>query len=414
MILRIATAGVAVAALLAAPAPAQAAPPAFKVVKTTGIRGGDYLTRIVAPTRTSAFAFGYRDSGQRPVVFRYDGRTWHRAALPKAMGAEFSSVSASSAKDLWAAQPGNTSIAEAYNPFKDLFDSDAECPQWTERARLPLLKAARAARAAGRATERPSRLLRWNGTKWTIGATFKSAAIGDVVTRGPKDVWAFGLDRMGPASWHFNGKKWRRIATGSLIGSVTRGPGRTLWALSYGRTGMKVVRFDGHRWQDRTPRSIPPMTIPTKDKSGTYTFFSAPLASAGRAYLTAMTFTGKACDEGKLTTRTFTGTGRTWRVLTPPKKFDAFEGFLLGGGTGDGKGGFYSLGTIFTEDKGRQTSLLHLTSKGTWSSRVIYSGTDRREYNTLAPVPGTSSLWAAGSVEGTWDVDGFIARKGGK
>src|SRR5690242_9181229 len=80
----------AVTATFLAPGTAAAAakPGPVRLVKTTG---DGSLTAVVAPSRRSAFAFGSRRhrTWTEPLAYRWNGRTWKRAGLPKGVTGAF-------------------------------------------------------------------------------------------------------------------------------------------------------------------------------------------------------------------------------------------------------------------------------------------------------------------------------------
>ncbi|GAB3660287.1 hypothetical protein GCM10027589_21980 [Actinocorallia lasiicapitis] len=408
---------IAALALGLLPAPAHAAAPQpFKVVKTTNLRGQDGFSAVIAPSRKSAFAFGSRGAErENPYVYRYDGKKWAKTALPKVATKGFiADVDYSSASNVYAVVPGNFSLLESTGPIDPGAEDDCPetsdsrtrsvSPQFGAQARLRQLKAA--AGNARRAAEPPSRLLRWNGKKWTVGATFKSALIMDVVAFGPKDVRVFGVDKKGPAAWRFNGKSWKKSALPNLVITAVKSK-RSVWAITAGQKDgyYRLVEQSAKGWKDRTPPQVPAFVMPTKDKAGTMSLLTSVTASSGRIYVASATMTAKLCQEdADWQSNLFAGDGRTWRSIALPKSFSPFSIFMGGTFSADGKGGLY----VPTYDG--KPALFRLSAKGKWSSQQLSRSV---MLTGFAVVPGTSSsLWAAGAKQGDWDEDGVIALRG--
>jgi hypothetical protein len=133
-----------------------------------------------------------------------------------------------------------------------------------------------------------SRVLHWNGRKWSQMKTF-SKPIGGASVAGAKDVWVFGqpgiVGQLG--AWHYDGRRWSRVADNLDGGSALSAS--NVWA--FRRTS--VYHFNGHAWSHTNEASLLPrrssMGLNDPMLSGIYA------QSAGSVYAIG---NGNAQDEG--------------------------------------------------------------------------------------------------------------------
>ncbi len=91
---------------------------------------------------------------------------------------------------------------------------------------------------------RAGEIRRWNGKAWERAATleqFPKRFWGIA----PDDVWLVGL---GGASWHWDGKRWTSVPTGTTehLFAVWGGNGKDVWAAG---EGGATIRWDGAAWR---------------------------------------------------------------------------------------------------------------------------------------------------------------------
>ncbi|MEO3782622.1 hypothetical protein ABGB12_04775 [Actinocorallia sp. B10E7] len=371
---------------------AEAKPGTFALVKTFKLAGDETVTAAIAPTRRSAFVFGMRErrAGLEPLAFRWNGRTWSRSPLPGGLTGIPGQADASSAKNVWMSVTGSERLAEKY--LDNLPEDGCAAPQ---RSAGP-----RTAPAAARAGSNASKVLRWNGKRWTVARTFKNAYVNAVAALGPKNVWVYGLDRKGPASWHFDGRTWKRHATGFLIQKAEAVSGREIWALAHDRSlhngysGI-IARFDGTRWTRVQPDVLRTDPAPTKTSPGySATILDLNVLGRDRVWVSAITTEGALCGANVHASVQLRWNGRTWASEAPA----VTSGFILSDHVSDGSGGLYAQG--WGSDSGDEwdfdRAFFHRTPKGVWTRRIL---PERRMIQHLVHIPGTKSLWAAGTRE---------------
>jgi len=369
---------------------ANAKPPAFELVKTFKLAGDETVTAAIAPSRRSAFVFAMRErrAGLEPLAFRWNGRAWSRSPLPAGLKGIPGQADSSSAKNVWMSVTGNDGLAEKYLDNLPEDGCVAERKALGQRAATP------------RAGSTPSKVLRWNGSGWTVARTFKNAYVNAVATIGPKNVWVYGLDRKGPASWHFDGGTWKRHTTKFLIQKAEAVSGREIWALAHdrslrnGHSGI-VARFDGTRWTRVRPHGLRTGPAPTKTTPGhSAMILDVNAFGPGRVWVSAATSEGALCGPNTSGSVQLRWNGRAWKGESP----SLADGFLLSDHVPDGAGGLYAQG--WGSDSGDEwdfdRAFFHRTSKGAWTRRVLPG---QRMIQYLVHVPGTRSLWAAGTRE---------------
>lgn len=372
-----AVAGTLSSSLLASPAVAK--PGMFELVKTFRLAGDETVTSVIAPSRTSAFVFGARDhlDALKPVAFRWNGKRWRNSPLPAGVRGLPGQAAASSARNVWVTVPGNDRLLTRYTKTRP--DETCTLP---ENARRVLPR---------RASARGSKVLRWNGRRWTVARTFKNAYVNEVVAFGPRNVRVYGLDRKGPASWHFNGRTWRRAALPFLVTKAEAVSAREIWALARDRSspGTFLVRFDGTRWTRVRPDA--PSLAPARPAL----LLDLNVLGRDRLWLSARTTEGDPCSpEGETAETQLHWNGRIWTAESPR----TVQGFLLSGHASDGAGGLYAhaWGSDSGDEWDFDRALFHRSAKGVWSRRIL---SEKNNVQHLARIPGTRSLWAAGTRE---------------
>lgn len=365
------------------PGSASAEPRALELVKTFRLAGEETVTGMVAPSRRSAFVFAMRErrGGLQPLAFRWNGKVWSRSPLPGGVNGIPGQASASSAKNVWMTVTGNDRLFEKY-----VDGSPAVCPD--ERRASPA-----AAPAAARAGAAPSKVLRWNGRRWTVVRTFKNAYVNEVVALGPRNVHVYGLDRGGPASWHFDGRTWQRRPLPFLVTKAEAASGRDIWALARSRSqpGTLLVRSDGARWKRVQP------DVSSASPARLALIVDLGVLGRDRVWLSAITSAGDPCSPAVESSQAeLHWNGRTWTAETPK----AVQGFFLSDHASDGAGGLYAHG--WGSDSGDEwdfdLGLFHRSAKGVWSRRIL---SEKNSVQQLTRVPGTRSLWAAGIRQGS-------------
>ncbi|MFB4314903.1 hypothetical protein [Actinomadura sp. 21ATH] len=200
----------ALSASIAAPGTAAAAPPPvqkWSITSQTRIPVFDLMNDVVATRAGSAWAVGGHSdhaTGAMPgLVYRWNGGTWQRLAVPGALDVTLEHVDASSDTDVWA------------------FGRDWAGP-------------------SGKA-------FHWNGTSWRAFTVLDGDELNAVDAVSPTDVWATGGDRL----QHFDGTAWRAVDVPGMrrIGSLHVTSATSGWA-----TGIdtefrpRIWRWNGKVW----------------------------------------------------------------------------------------------------------------------------------------------------------------------
>jgi hypothetical protein len=186
--------------------------PGWHIVKSvkTGITGG--FTAVVATGKATGWGFDGR-SGTPPTAWRQAGKTWQKVAFPGTASERVIAAGASSPSDVWAFTVG--------------FHGG-------------------------------SRVLRWNGVRWSVVKTFAAPIAGaSVAARG--DVWVFGYPQL-PftpmlGAWHYDGRTWTRTAKDIEGGSALSAT--DVWGFS----GTAVDHWNGHKWTSTSVKSLLPARL---------------------------------------------------------------------------------------------------------------------------------------------------------
>jgi hypothetical protein len=198
--------GIGAAAANAATAPA--APPRWHIVKTVPGEAAGAFTAVVATGKSTGWAFDAPSTSGPSAAYERQGGTWTRRAFPGLPDEGVISAAASSPSNVWAV----TSIFAA-----------------------------------------TSRVLRFNGHKWSVVKSF-TKQVNRVSVLSGNDVWLFGLVGV----LHFNGHGWTKVGGGDFLGGS---------ALSdkdvYAITPKNVDHFNGHSWTATSVASLLPPIIPS-------------------------------------------------------------------------------------------------------------------------------------------------------
>jgi hypothetical protein len=279
----------------------------------------------------------------------------------------------------------------------------------------------------------------WNGRDWAqVPAAQLQGLSPDLVTASSAtDAWLFQSDP--PASLHWNGSSWTKVAVPSWVfassglggqyidaADVARG---NVWVFdqtdySAARKSAYAARYHDGRW---TRSYLPDMPIEVDALSASDIWADGtPASGSGPAAL--MHWTGrrwtaiaipKAGSAGGIAA---TGPKSVWLAWYPARS-GAAEYLLHWNGTtwsrvslpagdttlslaGDGGTGLWVTGV----GPGRAQKQLFLHwSAGRWTRTVVPSRADAKlgQVDELALVPGTRSLWAIGHLYGTGAADPY-------
>ena len=338
----------------AAPAPAPAsAPAAWAIVRGPRLAPNDVLNGVVAVSARLAWAVGiegFSSNGAtpgRPVIERWNGRSWSVAQLPSTWPGGLAAVTASSATDAWALGQEQSGTTEHLLHWNGRRWAEITFPGTPGTFYGDLgITAAPGGRAWLIASPSlSSQLFAWNGTLWGQQAYPCPATLctlGQIRARTGSDAWAVGnyvnqSGSGGPLALHWTGRSWRETAVpfvrfGYLTGvfAVSRTSAWAVGAVFSTRT-MLLYHWDGTAWRRvRTPAGL-----------------TAPAT-------------------GEVTGITGDATGHLWIYDFGPQAADRAS---------------------YLRYDGRRWLLVH---------GALISGQQRVIVRDVAPVPGTSAAWSVG------------------
>jgi hypothetical protein len=328
--------GLALAAPVASAAvAAPAAPPKWHVVKTVKTDVTGDFTAMVATGRTTGWAFDGLGQTSKATAWRENGTTWTKAAFPSVAGEQVVAADATSPKDVWV---------------------------FTQNL------------IAG-----PSRVLRWNGSKWSVVKTFPDA-IADATVVSGSDVWVYG-DAPEPFEnalgvWFYNGTKWTQVSKTIQGGSALSD--KNVW----GYSGASVEHWTGTKWVATSLKSL----LPAKNSEGlnSPSVVGVLALSASNVYALG---NGNAEDEGGPTV-VLHYNGSTWARLATGQ-------FGYGPGpqfSSDGKGGLW----LPMDGPGGGTSYLVHYANGKLTKATLPVSAPLITIGAVARIPGTAAQLAGG------------------
>jgi hypothetical protein len=324
-------AGTVLAVTVAASAiAAPLASPSWRIVKRVPSGASGDFTAVVAVGRTGGWAF---NGTSKPTAWRRSGTTWTRVAFPGATGEEVVAAGASSAANVWAFTAG--------------------------------LK---------------SRALRWNGSRWSVSASFPEQAGGGVVL-SPTDVWAFGQPFVPGANlgaWHYNGHVWARVASGAGLEGGSGLTASDIWAFD----GTSVAHWNGHGWT----RTSVTRLLPRKGQLNDPAVVGIDAQSRSSVYAIG---NGNAEDEGGPTV-VLHYNGHTWRKVAQGN-FGTGDSPLQQVSS-DGRGGLW---IPMPGVAGRASFLVHY-SGGRLTEAALPGGGTRIDVISVSQIPGTTGQLAGG------------------
>ncbi len=342
-------AGLAAAALVAAgfaglapAANAKAMParrPAWRVIYAqAAIPENGEFEAVVATGRSSGFAF--LEPGTTVAV---------PSAYERTGAATFGKVPFPVTADEWVAGASASSPSDVY-VFADIL-------------------------TAGARPRAESRVLKWNGRKFTVVASFPGELSGGTVL-SPRDVYAYGSSAYGGGTlpsagvYHYNGRSWTRISR------TVSGYGDALSARSvYVADGTNLYHYNGRSWQVTSLARLFP------GGKASALFSSGVVAVSPRdIYVTGNSGTGS----GRAVILHYNGC--TWaRVASYP--------VALGQPVSDGRGGLWAA----TAGPGSPALVRYADGRLTSQATPEYDGV-RSFVSQISRVPGTTEELAGGEL----------------
>jgi len=220
--------------------------------------------------------------------------------------------------------------------------------------------------------------LHWNGTKWSVARRWPEPKHGllreltGVTAVRPSDVWVFGGPGAFPGvgTWHFNGHSWAHVTSAPGNGIVTASAlsATNIWAIGSATAPQDSIAHFTGSWH----------TVKAAALSGLQ--FTS-IAAVSREDVWAVGTIQANGRRPRLVHLTRSG----WSRMSLPWPVDPVHV------APDGRGGLWI--TAF----GSSGSLvIHRSAGGTWTRTTIGP---RATVFGVVLIPGTTSLWGAGSVK---------------
>jgi hypothetical protein len=212
------------------------------------------------------------------------------------------------------------------------------------------------------------------GARWRLVKRFHgNGKLSDIVAFGPANVWVFGGPGSGPGlgTFHFDGRSWAKVTAATKLGIVTVSApsARDMWAIgTHNRLLDSIDHYTGS-WHRVTASALKGLT-----------FFNIMAMAKNNVWA--------AAESGTRTVVSYLVhfNGKRWVRFKPPWTT------YFGGMAPDGHGGIW----LSALDSSHASWAVHRTASGRWN-RVLISKSSAGMEN-LTSIPGTSSLWAVGSL----------------
>jgi hypothetical protein len=344
----IAAAGIGVAGLLAvtattaasAAAGGPAAASRWRIVESVKTDVSGEFTAIAATGKTTAWAFDGTGNPSPPRAYQLSGGRWRRAPFIGVLDEQVIAAGATSPSDVWA-------FTQGFGPAK-------------------------------------SRVLHWNGVKWSVVKTFADE-IGDAAVLAANDIWVFGEAAfpMQPALgvWHYNGHSWTQVSKNLQGGSALSAT--DVWGFS----GVNVEHWTRGKWVATSVKKLLPPTIPGP--------LNDPQVTGILAYSDSNVYAlgnGVAEDEGGPIV-VLHYNGRTWAKMAEGEYGFGPSPQISTDGTGG----------LWLPMQGPVTGLSYLLhyAAGKLTPAALPVGARGITIDSVARIPGTTEQLAGGSTHGT-------------
>jgi hypothetical protein len=261
-----------------APAPASA-PASWAIVRGPRLAPNNALNGVVAVSTRLAWAVGiqgFSSNGTtpgRPVIERWNGRSWSVARLSSSWPGGLAAVTASSAGDAWALGQEQSGTREHLLHWNGRRWAGVAFPGTPGTFYGDLgITAAPGGRAWLIASPaRSSQLFAWNGARWgpqQYPCPARLCILGQIRARTGSDAWAVGnyvnqSRSGGPLALHWTGRSWRETAVPFVrfgyLTSVFAVSRTNAWAVGavFNTSTMLLYHWNGATWRRvRTPTGL--------------------------------------------------------------------------------------------------------------------------------------------------------------
>jgi hypothetical protein len=234
-----------------------------------------------------------------------------------------------------------------------------------------------------------------SGDSWAPTAKLAvGTSITTAVAPGRKDAWAFGeyVGSFRPYAVHYNGRSWAPVSLGILGTDASALAASSIWVIgntpTLPRSGLRVTieHYNGKNW---SKARLPKLTLPAGEA-----LEGSAIDAVGRddVWATAVPVSASTggSEQGIFALHY---NGKSWARVKVPYPVTMVNGpFLI---AQDGKGGIW-----LSADQpagGDYRPYLYHDSRGHWTRTTAPAGHgDATELLSLAWIPRTATLWAAG------------------
>ena len=289
---------------------------------------------------------------------------------------DYFAVTATGARNAWAFGGTDVSGAGSGSPAAEHWQGSS----WTASA-LPggladSISAASAPSASDvwAVSDQGGYILHFNGSGWSE-ASKRFTGFGEltgVTAFSPSNVWVFGGPGAAPGfgTWHFNGTSWTKSPTATKDGIATASAlsPSNMWTIGSVSAGEDSIFHYTGSWHQSTGSALAGLQFHAiLARAADNVWALANIATnAFRPYLAHLTSSG-------------------WGRIKIPFSLDPVDL------SSDGRGGLW----LTAVDSANAGWVVHRSASGQWSR--VSLGKSARMFG-LALVPGTASLWGAGSV----------------
>jgi hypothetical protein len=239
--------------------------------------------------------------------------------------------------------------------------------------------------------------LHWTGNAWGAPVTLPpSVLISAAVAPSADDVWAFGKDTSSGAGYaaRYDGSGWSTVALPVDTVSASALSASDIWVTGE-RPGTKapsrldilVEHWTGSSWQ-KVGLSA------TVHRGEALTPYGIVALSPRDVWVDAQLTTGRGED-----VVLFHWNGSSWRQVRFP-----YQNGVIWWLAQDGHGGIWLVSSMGDT---RTTGVAHY-SDGTWSKQALPGKVQGYFTNSVAWIPGTTSVWGAGAVFPEGDMRGVL------
>jgi hypothetical protein len=313
------------------------------------------------------------------------GIGWHVAFthhyLPQGIGSSYISITAPAKGVAWAAGgAGGTGSPATGRPAAARWRNGRWRPVSLPQGLTGSLEAisADSAKDAWAVSLQTGFALHWNGKKWSVARRWPALTHGlrreltGVTALSPSDVWVFGGPGAFPGvgTWHFNGHSWAHVtsAPGNGIETASALSAKNIWAIGSAKApDDSIAHFTG-RWHTVRAAALSGLQL-------------SSIAAVSRHDVWAAGTLQANSRQPRVVHLTRSG----WSRMSLPWPVDPARV------APDGRGGIW-----ITAFGAAGSFVIHRSARGTWSRATI--GRNASVFG-IALIPGTTSLWGAGSFK---------------